>query len=247
MEQRPRPRAEALPCRPRCTRADVRRHGGPPHPLPLRHQGPARARARATATRRARSRSTRCPRTGSSTSASTATTCGCSTTARARTCRRATRSSPSTTSRCATGRRRSTSVRRETGADTRPGAWATASAACRCSWRSAAGWRACARRRFSALAGHPIPTPGNRLRARRADGDDDQGARDQGPQQRLRPRSWDGRRSRRVMRSAALPARLRQPGRAPDLLRVRRRLPLREHQPRDDGAARCRASSATAT
>ena len=43
--------------------------------------------------------------------------------------------------------------------------WATASAGSRCSWRSAAGWRACAAATFSALAGHPIPTPGNQLRA----------------------------------------------------------------------------------
>ena len=43
--------------------------------------------------------------------------------------------------------------------------WATASAACRCSWRSAAACEGLRSATFSALAGHPIPTPGNRLRA----------------------------------------------------------------------------------
>ena len=52
------------------------------------------------------------------------------------------------------------------------------------------------------------------------------------------PKTWDGKVIEAVMKIAAVPPRLRQPGRAPHLLRLRRRLRLREHQPADDGAGR---------
>ena len=66
--------------------------------------------------------------------------------------------------------------------------------------------------------------------------DDHEGARDQELHQRLRPALLERPDRRGADADRPVPAHLRQPGRAPDLLHVRRRLPVREHQPRDDGA-----------
>ena len=107
--------------------------------------------------------------------------------------------------------------------------------------------RACARRPSPSLAGHPIATPGNQRARRRPPGDDVQEARDQGPEHRLRPRLPARPRGRARDARAALPPRLRQPGRPPHLLHLRRRLRLLEHQRADDGRRPCRASSASAT
>ena len=91
---------------------------------------------------------------------------------------------------------------------------------------------------FSSLAGHPIATPGNRVRAGahlatmfkklgikglNTDYDPDY----------LPDRAVELRDAR-----AALPPRLRQPGRPAHLLRLRRRLRLLEHQRGDDGRGR---------
>ena len=167
-------------------RPHLRRHGGPPDALPVRHQGPADHGARLRQ-RRARVRDRhRRRRTGSSTWASTATTCGCSTTAPARTCRRASRSSTSTTSPCATGRRRS---RRSDGRPAVDEIQALGHCIGGLSLFMAIGGGM-----HGPALGHvqlarrpPDPDarqPGARARAA---GDDLQAARDQGPQHRLRP------------------------------------------------------------
>ena len=91
---------------------------------------------------------------------------------------------------------------------------------------------------FSSLAGHPIPTPGNQARAwaRLATIFKLLGIKglntDYDPKPLGREADRDGDEGR------AVPSHLRQPGRAPHLLHLRRRLRLREHQPADDGAGR---------
>ena len=220
-------RAAARPSSP--PRDDLRRHRGPPHPLPVRHEGPARARARLRqrrarvrgrhraqelrpVPRRARLRrlAARLPREPGPR-------------------RPATRSSPSTTSRCATGRPRSTRSGSETGADSVQ-AMGHCVGGLSLFMAIGGGLEGLRSATFSALAGHPIPTPGNRVRAGvrlatmfktlgikglNTDYDPDYAARPRG-------RARDAR--------AALPPRLRQPGRPAHLLRLRRRLRLREHQ-----------------
>ena len=127
-----------------------------------------------------------------------------------------------------------------------PGAWATASAACRCSWPSAAASKACARRPSRRWPATRSPRPATAARGR-PPRDDVQEGRDQGPEHRLRPRLPARPRGRARDARAALPPRLRQPGRPAHLLRLRRRLRLLEHQRGDDGRRPCRASSASAT
>ena len=189
----------------------------------------------ATATRRARSPSTRCRRTGSSTSASTAGTCGCSTTARAPTCRRAPRSSPSTTSRCATGRRRSRSCAARPRADSVQ-AMGHCIGGLTLFMALGGGMEGVRAATISAVAGHPGPDARQPAAGVGAGPDDHEGARDQDVHQRLRPALLERPRRRGADADRAVPAHLQQPRRAPDLLHVRRRLPVREHQPRDDGA-----------
>ena len=117
--------------------------------------------------------------------------------------------------------------------------WATASAACRCSWRIGGGMRGRAlgdvlarspatrsrRRQPGSAPGVRLATLFKALGIKGLDTDYD-------PKRARRQRGRDG------DEGAAVPARLRQPGRAPHLLRLRRRLRLREHQPADDGAGR---------
>ena len=99
-----------------------------------------------------------------------------------------------------------------TPARTRCRRWATASAACRCSWPSAAACEGLRSATFSSLAGHPIATPGNRVRAGARLATMFKQARDQGPEHRLRPRLPARPRGRARDEGAALPPRLRQPG-----------------------------------
>ena len=88
---------------------------------------------------------------------------------------------------------------------------------------------------FSSLAGHPIATPGNRVRAGAHLATMFKQGRDQGAEHRLRPRLPARPRGRARDARAALPPRLRQPGGPAHLLRLRRRLRLLEHQRGDDG------------
>ena len=100
---------------------------------------------------------------------------------------------------------------------------------------------------FSALAGHPVPTPGNKLRAGVRMATVFKALGHQGPEHRLRPQVDPRPRGRGGDEGPALPPRLRRPGGAAHLLHLRRRLRLREHRRGRRCAAACRASSATAT
>ena len=85
--------------------------------------------------------------------------------------RRARRSSPSTTSRCATGRPRSTHIRSETGADSVQALGHCIGGLTLC-MAIGGGLEGVRSATFSALAGHPIPTPAQPAARRRARADD---------------------------------------------------------------------------
>ena len=131
--------------------------------------------------RRARVRARhRAQELGRSTSASTATTSGCSTTARARTCRRASRQFTVDDIALRDWPAAIDTVRRETGADSVQ-AMGHCVGGLSLFMAIGGGLEGLRSATFSALAGHPIPTPGNQAARRRPHGDGVQGARDQGP------------------------------------------------------------------